>query len=177
MAIFPIVEEVNIQEDIIQDRGINFLYDFNIGDLVSKDGKFIKLTGDAAVAFWVEKTLRTEHERAMVYKNTGYGAKLEGLRGTVLPREIAKNIFESNIKDALLTHERIKSVDNFIFSQEYEQIVISFEIKLNALNEETESTYSGSEEGFTKLSTLEEIKGFLGIKLINSDTYSTTINL
>ena len=177
MAIFPITEEVTVQEDIIQDRGINFLYSFDMGDLVLKDGKFIELTGDAAVVFWVEKTLRSEHERSMVYKNTGYGTKLEGLRGTVLPKEIARNILESNIKSALLNHVRIKSIDNFIFSQENDKVLISFEIKLNAITEDSETVDSSSEDGYTKLSTLAEIKEFLGIKLISYDTFSTTIVL
>ena len=177
MAIFPIVEEVSIQEDIIVERGINFLYDFNIGDLVLKDGKLIELTGDAAVVFWVEKTLRTEYERCMVYKNTGYGTKLEGLRGTVLPKEIARNILESNIKEALLQHERIKSIDNFTFSQENDKILISFEIKLNIITEDLEIIYNSSENGYTRLSTLEEIVEFLNIRVINSNTFSTTIEL
>jgi len=177
MAIFPITEEVAVQEDTIVDRGINFLYDFDLGDLVLKDGKFIELTGNAAVAFWVEKTLRTEYERAMVYKNTGYGTKLEGLRGTVLPKEIAKNMLENNIKDALFRHERIKSIDNFTVTQENSLVTINFEIKLNAITEDLEVIESGSEVGYTKLSTLEEIAEFLGIVLTSSTSYTTSLIL
>jgi len=177
MAIFPITEDVVITKDIIVDRGINFLYDFIEGDLVLKDGKFIELTGDAAVVFWVEKALRTEYERAMVYKNTGYGTKLEGLRGTVLPKEIARNILENNIKDILLQNERIKSIDNFTFAQENDQIIINFEIELNVITDVVEVINSTSEVGYTKLSTLAEIQEFLGITLINNDTYSTTLIL
>jgi len=177
MAIFPIVEEVAIQDDVIVERGINFLYDFIEGDLVLKDGKFIELTGDAAVVFWVEKTLRTEYERATVYQNTGYGTVLESLRGSVLPKEISKNILESNIKSALLKHERINSIDNFTVSQENDKVFISFEVKLNIIIEDLETTYSSSEEGYTRLSTLAEIVAFLNIKIIDSTTFSTTIEL
>jgi len=175
MAIFPITEEVSIQTDVIVERGINFLYDFIEGDLVLKDGKFVELTGDAAVVFWIEKSLRTEYERSGVYENTGYGTIIESLRGTVLPKEISRNILENNIKDALLLHERINSIANFVFSQENEQVTISFEIKLNPVTQDLEVVNGGSEEGYTKLSTLTEIKEFLGIKLINNDTFSTTI--
>ena len=179
MAIFPITEEVSIQEVVIVERGINFLYDFDMGNLVLKDGKFIELTGDAAVVFWIEKTLRTEHERATVYKNTGYGTKLEGLRGTVLPKEIARNILETNIREALLVHERIESINNFTVTQENDKVFIYFEIKLNLITEETEEIYSesSSKDGYTRLSTLAEIVEFLNIKVINSTTFSTTIEL
>jgi len=177
MAIFPITDEVTIDEVEIVERGINFLYDFIEGDLVLKDGKFIELTGDAAVVFWIEKTLRTEYERSRVYENTRYGTIIEDLRGTVLPKEISRNILENNIKDALLLHERINSISNFVFSQENEQVTLSFEIKLNPITEDLEVINGGSEDGYTKLSTLSEIKEFLGIKLINNDTFSTTIVL
>lgn len=179
MAIFPIIDDVIIQNDIILDRGINFLYDFNLGDLVLKDGKFIELTGDAAVVFWIEKTLRTEYERATVYQNTGYGTTLEVLRGSVLPKEIARNMLESNIKNSLLTHERINSINNFTFQQENDKVTISFAVKLNAVTEDTESNYAGSEQGYTRLDTLEDIKNFLGIKMVTNDSFafSTTLSL
>ena len=176
MTIFPMVETVATVVETIKERGINFLFDFSLGDFVTKDGKFIELTGDAAVAFWVEKTLRTEYERAPVYWNTGYGTKLESLRGTVLPKTIAKNMFKSNVESALLKHERIKSIDNFTFTQENEQVTLSFGITLNAITEATE-VISSSEDGYTRLSTLQEIANFLGITLTSNASYTTSLNL
>lgn len=176
MAIFPIVEETTIQEDIIQDRGINFLFDFRINDFILKDGKFIELTGDAAVVFWIEKTLRTEYEKATVYNYTGYGTRLEEYRGKVLHIEIVKNIFETNIKSSLLKHERINSINNFNVVHEDEELEISFEITLNPLTEIITGIY-GSEEGFTRLNTLEDIKKFLGIKLLTNNSFYFKTNI
>lgn len=168
MAIFPLVEtEAEVVEQI-QDRGINFLFDFDVNDFVLKDGKFIELIGDAAVIFWIEKTLKTQFEKPAVYQNTGYGTKLKSLKGSVMPKEIAKSILETSIKTALLTHERIESIRNFTFEQINESVDVSFEVKLNPIARELDGD-GGSEYGYTRISSLEQIKDFIGIKLLTSN--------
>lgn len=176
MAIFPIVDEDVIIEQPVFERGINFLYNFNENDFYLKDGKFIEVIGDAAVAFWIEKTLQTEWERATVYNNTEYGTKFDELRGNILPNEIAKNIFETNIKDSLLRHTRISSIDNFKFWHVDSNVYIEFEVKLNDITELLLS--NTSEEGYTRISTLDDIKKFTGIvRLITADGFLFRTNL
>lgn len=177
MAIFPIVSEEIIKTDIIVDRGINFLYDFNRSDFARKDGKLIELTGDAAVAFWIEKTIRTEFEQDAVYENTGYGTEFKRFKGSTLPNDILKLELSESITNSLLKHERIKSIRNVEFEKVNSEVTIGFYVELNAITEEDEALYS-SESGFTRISNLEDIKQFLGLKLITSDGFyfKTSLN-
>lgn len=176
MAIFPVTTQEDIQDAVITDRGIDFLYDFRINDFILKDGKFIELTGDAAVVFWIEKCLRTEFEKSAVYKYTGFGTKLETYRGKVFPRQVASSLLETSIREALLKHERINAIENFEFNQVNEEVTISFEVDLNPLTQVTAGILF-SDEGFTKLNTLDDIKKFLGIKLITSNRFLFKTNL
>ncbi len=175
MAIFPIVEEENIEEEIITDRGINFLYDFTLEDFILKDGRFVELVGDAAVVFWIEKVLRTQYEISEVYHLTEYGTDLESVRGKVLPFDIAKNILKTNIEESLYKHERIKEITNFNVTQENDNVYISFNVSLNPYEPNTDIT---SEEGFTRLTTIDEIKDFIdSAVLITSDGFYFKTNL
>lgn len=174
MAIFPQFDETVTTEeeniDIITDRGIDFLYDFDRKDFILKDGKLIQVVGDAGVVFWIEKTLRTEYQRATVYHNTDYGTELDRFVGQQLPKEIAKLQLEDAIKSSLLQHERINSISNFTFSQEREQVYVTFEVELSPITILEDETF-GSEEGFTRLSNLEDIQKFLGIKLLTKERF------
>lgn len=176
MAIFPLVEEEVLDQGTIAERGINFLFDFELNDFVIKDGKFIEVVGDAAVIFWIEKTLKTEYEKSAVYQNTAYGTELKELQGKVFPIEVSKTIAESSIKTALLTHERIKSVNGFTFEQVDDKVTIGFEIELNPISFENEFGVD-SEDGFNRISTLDEIKDFIGIKLLTSNRLYFKTNL
>ncbi len=170
MAIYPVTNPVDLaQAEIIRDRGINFLFDFDKGDFVIKAGKFIELIGDAAVVFWIEKTLRTEYETSQVYRNTDYGTVLNSLRGRVLAQAVIKTMLETNIKNALLKHERIRSIDNFQAVQDLDEVEISFEVILNPIEEIID--LDSSEEGFNRISTLEQIKDFIGIKLLTKNKF------
>lgn len=176
MAIFPLVEEEVLNQGTIAERGINFLFDFELNDFVIKDGKFIEVVGDAAVIFWIEKTLKTEYEKSAVYQNTAYGTELKELQGKVFPIEVSKTIAESSIKTALLIHERIKSVNGFTFEQVDDKVTIGFEIELNPISFENEFGVD-SEDGFNRISTLDEIKDFIGIKLLTSNRLYFKTNL
>jgi len=176
MAIFPAgtsvaVDATENDTTIIRDRGINFLFDFNAKEFVLKDGKLVGLTGDAAVIFWIEKTLRTEYERALCYWNTEYGFGFERFIGTVLPPEIIKLQFDDNIKKALLQHERIAEINNLTLEKQADSsaVNISFEVVLNPITETEEDYTIQSDETFTKLDTLKEIQDFISVKLLTSD--------
>jgi len=180
MSLFPSsantvlnVEDLTANENIIRDRGINFLFDFTKREFVLQDGKFIGLSGDAAVVFWIEKTIRTEYERAQVYKNTDYGFGTERFIGVALPPAIIKLQFEDNLKKSIYQHERIKSINNFTLTKiaDSSEVEISMIIELNAITE-TDSQFGAIDnESFTRLDTLEEIQEFVGIKLLTSEMF------
>ena len=55
-----------------------FLFDFNRGDFVLRDGKLVVCDGIEAVKVWIEKIIRTEKNRYSIYVGTQYGCHLEG---------------------------------------------------------------------------------------------------
>lgn len=184
MSIFPATANIDTDTtandtDIILDRGINFLFDFNAGEFVLKDGKLVGLTGDAAVIFWIEKTLRTEYERALCYWNTNYGFGIERFIGTALPPAIIKLQFDDKIKQALLQHERIKEINNLKLEKQADSsaVKVTFEVVLNAITETDEIYNIASDDAFTKLDTLKEIQDFLSLTLLTSDSllYTTVL--
>lgn len=180
MSLFPTSANTTLttndliaNETIIIDRGINFLFDFNKRDFVLQDGKFVGLTGDAGVVFWIEKIIRTEYERAIVYWNTGYGFGIEKFIGVALPPSIIKLQFEDNLKKSLYQHERIKSINNFTLTKiaDSSEVDISFEVELNAITETDEQFGIVDNDSFKKLYTLEDIQYFIGIKLLTKNLF------
>lgn len=176
MAIFPTIASTAVDTTIddttiIKDRGINFLFNFNTGEFVMKDGKLVGLTGDAAVIFWIEKTLRTEYEKALCYWNTDYGFGLDHFIGSTLPPDIIKLQFDDNIKQALLQHERIKEINNLTLTKEAEEskVDVTFEIVLNPITETDDIYNIRSDDSFTKLDTLKEIQDFINVRLLTSN--------
>lgn len=132
MGIFPVTQITEIEPITTQtnDRGTEFLFDFSTKDFLLKNGKLVELAGDAAVQFWIEKTLRTEYERARVYKNTNYGTEIEKYIGkAVNPVPVAVQM-EENIKNALLQHERIGIISNFKLTKIAEKVTIEFEVDI-----------------------------------------------
>lgn len=164
-------------DSIIQDRGINFLFDFNKNEFVLKDGKLIELTGDASVVFWIEKTLRTEYERAPVYQRTEYGFGIERFVGVVLPPKIVKLQFEDNLKKALYQHQRIKNISNFVLEKGDDFVNVSFEVELNAITIIDSDVFDEPDDTFTRLSTIDEINKFLSVRLLTSDKFVFTTSL
>ena len=51
----------------------SYLFDFTTGDFVVRDGKLIECDGISAIKVWIEKILRTEKGRYLIYDNTEYG--------------------------------------------------------------------------------------------------------
>ena len=54
----------------------SYLFDFDRGDFVVRDGKLIECDGIDAIKVWIEKILRTEKGRYPIYDNTEYGCHL-----------------------------------------------------------------------------------------------------
>ena len=57
----------------------SYLFDFNKGDFVVRDGKLVECDGMDALKVWIEKILKTEKGRYRIYDGTGYGCQLEDL--------------------------------------------------------------------------------------------------
>ena len=77
---FPNSTGVTLNNETISSNGTkSYLFDFDSGDFVVRDGKLIECDGIDSIKVWIEKILRTEKVRYNIYNNTEYGCHLEDL--------------------------------------------------------------------------------------------------
>ena len=109
----------------------SYLYDFDTGDFVVRDGKLVECDGLEAIKIWIEKILRTEKGRFKIYDDTEYGAKLEDL---IIGNSYSVAFIESELKreieDALLQNPQIRSVTNIQITRDINTLTVELEVKL-----------------------------------------------
>ena len=111
-----------------QEVGKSFLFDFDAGEFVLRDGKFVKIEGEAAVKQWVYSTLQTEKYKYLIYQN--HGIELESLVEKQLPYKLFIAEAERAIREALELHDYIKSVTDFGFERLKSNLKVTFTINL-----------------------------------------------
>ncbi|MBQ7574390.1 MAG: DUF2634 domain-containing protein [Clostridia bacterium] len=110
----------------------SYLFDFNTGDFVVRDGKLIECDGIDAVKVWIEKILRTEKGRFHIYDNTEYGAHLEDLIiGNSYTVAFIESELKREIEDAILQIPQIRSVSNIKITRGINSLTVELEVKLN----------------------------------------------
>lgn len=121
----------NIAQEIKTTLGKSFLFDFNKGDFVLKDGKLQVVEDMEALKVWIEKILKTEKFKFKIYK-TGetneYGITLLDLINSGYPKPFIQAEIQREVTEALLTNEEIISVENFNFTREKRTLVVSFQV-------------------------------------------------
>ena len=109
----------------------SYLFDFDTGDFVVRDGKLIECDGLDAVKIWIEKILRTEKGRFKIYDDTEYGTRLEDL---IVGNSYSVSFIESELKreieDALLQNPQIRSVTNIEITRGINSLTVEMEVKL-----------------------------------------------
>lgn len=121
--------EINISE--IQETssvGKSFLFDFNKGDFVIKDGKFVEIEGVDVIKQWVNATLRTEKFKYFIYQD--HGVEIEDIMRNGLSGKLLHTELQRTIKEALEVHEQIQSVSDFNFTQTGSIMNITFTVNL-----------------------------------------------
>jgi hypothetical protein len=121
------------EEDIAEDTNkqavhTTFDWDFENGDFVLRDGKFVELVGIEYIKAWVQKALKTI-KYSLIYEDAKYGSEHLTLVGTTFKPSFTKSEFERMIREALLQNNAITRVDNISFSQSGSRTVISFDVK------------------------------------------------
>jgi len=110
-------------------NGKSFLFDFQLGDFVVKDGKLQELDNLEALEMWIEKVLRTEKFKFKVYK-TGetieYGVTLLEYVNSGYPQAFIQAEIQREITEALLKNTNINSLESFSFSREKRTLKVSF---------------------------------------------------
>lgn len=108
-------------EELTEDLppiGKSFLFDFNNNEFVMRDGKLIELFGVESLKMWIEKSLRTERFRFVVYENTEYSISLEDLIGSNYPRAFVEAEIKREVAERLLEHPHINAIENWAFERD-----------------------------------------------------------
>ena len=109
--------------------GKSFLFDFEAGEFVIKDGKPVEINGFDALKIWIDKVLRTPANKYEVYiKKDEYGIEdLKELISSDFPFQFIKSEIERLIKETLIKNTAIKSIQNFKFERNKRLLTVSFD--------------------------------------------------
>ncbi|OXS67527.1 hypothetical protein B1B04_22305 [Lysinibacillus sp. KCTC 33748] len=122
--------EFNTQETEIDlpPLGKSFLYDFDKGDFVIRNGKMVAIHGLETLKQWILKVLKTERFRFRIYKDIPFGATLEDLIGSSLPRAFVEAEIKREVTAALLEHTHIQDVQEWQFVRDGKWMRIQFRV-------------------------------------------------
>ena len=129
---FPDSQTVTISQTPEASAGTKtYLFDFDKGDFVIKDGKLVECDGIQAVKVWIEKIIRTEKGRYKIYDNTEYGCHLEDLIiGNNYTIEFIEAELKREIEEALLQNPQITDVNGFMLTRDKGVITVSLEVHM-----------------------------------------------
>ena len=130
---FPKSTDIMISNETKSSSGTkSYLFDFDRGDFVVRDGKLIECDGIGAIKVWIEKILRTEKGRYTIYADTEYGCHLEDLIiGNSYTVEFIEAELKREIEDALKQNLQITSVTNVQITRSKNSITVTLEVVLN----------------------------------------------
>ena len=110
-------------ETVASNGTKTYLFDFDKGDFVVRDGKLVVCDGVEAIRVWIEKIIRTEKSRYPIYDDTEYGCHLEDLI-------IGNNYTVEFIEEALLQNPQISNVSGFQLTRDANSITVTLEVYL-----------------------------------------------
>ena len=130
---FPNSIDITLDNESNTSSGTkSYMFDFENGDFVVRDGKLIECDGIESIKVWIEKILQTEKGRYPIYDNTEYGCHLEDLIiGNSYTAEFIEAELKREIEDALKQNPRIISVTNFNITRNTNAITVTLEVVLN----------------------------------------------
>lgn len=110
-------------------NGTAFLYDFNAGDFVYKNGAPILVSGQKALEVWIEKVIRTERFKFNIYYGVEYGVTLDDLIGSNLPYAFVESEMRRELTEAILMNPFIEHLSGWKFEREGSLWTISFVVE------------------------------------------------
>ncbi len=116
-------------------QGRSFLFDFEGGDFVMKDGRLVEASDEEALSIWIEKLLRTEKGKHEIYTSS-YGVSLEDLIvGQNLPIEYIKSEIKREITEALMKNPQVMNISGWQLEKDNSCLTIFFNVN-NAIEQE-----------------------------------------
>jgi hypothetical protein len=116
-----------VTEDLPK-MGKSFLFDFDKGDFVLKDGKIVAVEGIEALKMWIIKAIKTERYRFRIYDDTGYGTTIEDLTGTNYPRAFVESEIKREVTSSLTNHPYIENIINWEFRRDGKWMRVNFKV-------------------------------------------------
>ena len=118
-------------ETVASNGTKTYLFDFDRGDFVIRDGKLVVCDGVEAIRVWIEKIIRTEKSRYPIYDGTEYGCHLEDLIiGNNYTVEFIEAELKREIEEALLQNPQISNVSGFQLVRDANSITVTLEVYL-----------------------------------------------
>ena len=130
---FPNSTDITLDNETqTSSRTKSYMFDFENGDFIVRDGKLIECDSIDSIKVWIEKILRTEKGRYKIYDNTEYGCHLGDLIiGNNYTAEFIEAELKREIGDAIKQNTRITSVTNFNITRNINAITVTLEVVLN----------------------------------------------
>lgn len=121
--------QLNVEEiETLPAIGKSFLYDFEKGDFVLRNGKMVVVEGVESLKVWIEKVIRTERFRFKIYENVEYGITIEDLIGSNFPRTFIEAELKREITSVLEEHPYINRIEGWQFERDGTLMKIKFTV-------------------------------------------------
>ncbi len=104
------------------------LFDWETGDFVIINGHVQLAIGKERLKSKIHKIIRTQINQYRIYKGTGYGVDLAGVRGKSFSRDYTLSEVKRVITEALMQDDNIISVENFRTESEGTVLYIVFDV-------------------------------------------------
>lgn len=123
-------EDLEISErERLTFNGTTFLYDFQKGDFIYKNGAPVVVHGQKALEIWIEKVIRTERFKFKIYENVDYGITLEDLIGSNLPQAFIESEIKRELTESILINPMIERLSEWSFEREGSLWTINFTVE------------------------------------------------
>lgn len=111
--------------------GRSFLFDFETGKFVIKDGQVVETDEIAALQQWIVLCVKTTSlDKYNVYKDTGFGLNIDDIIGQKRLNDFYMAELIREVKEGLLKNSQIESVNNVVASREKATLNLSIDVKL-----------------------------------------------
>lgn len=113
-------------------NGTSFLYDFEKGDFVYKNGAPVVVTGVEAIRVWIEKVIRTDKFKFDIYKDgeENYGVYIEDLLGSNFPKGFVESEMRRELTESILKNPYIEELIEWSFERDGSSLTINFTVVL-----------------------------------------------
>lgn len=130
--------EININDvEDLQDNknsyGKTYLFDFDKGEFVVKDGKLVEASELEACEIWIRKIILTEKFKFKIYEKEDdeeYGVTIYKLIGKKLPKEMIKSEIKREFNKVLTKHPLIEKIKDIEINMDGVKTNIKFKVVL-----------------------------------------------